>query len=273
MNVVDNFLNNPIENKNILDSLQDIIDKEKTNIKIPTGYIKLDEHLKGGLSNGLYVIGAPSNSGKSAYILQLAQQIAKQNINVLYFSLEMVKFEHLQRLAIKKNSACSEDLEELHETLKTETYLKNLFIFDDNEELEDIFFICKKFKFLSKKPFIILIDYLQILTSKENQNDNEVYRLKYLVTELKKLSKYAPTVVISSLNRASVQNIDKADITAFAGSGSIEYSANWCVVCNLEDNIFNMKVVKNRSGEKYISFKYDFKDLTFTERPFRREIK
>lgn len=264
---IEEFLNNSINEKNILDSIDDILNEEKNNIKIASGFTKLDEHLKGGFKNGLYVIGAPSNSGKSAILLQLAEQIAKQNVNVLYFSLEMVKFEHLQRIATKKNSY-SEDLEELKQTLKNESYLKNLFIFDDNEELEDIFFICEKFKFLSKKPFMILIDYLQILTSKENQNENEVYRLKHLVTELKKLSKMAPTLIISSLNRASVKDIEKADITAFAGSGSIEYSVNWAAVCNLNDNIFTMKVVKNRSGEKNITLKYDFSNLTFKERAF-----
>lgn len=61
------------------------------NDKIPTGFNTLDGSgfLDGGLSEGLYVIGAISALGKTALALQIADQIATAGHDVIYYSLEM----------------------------------------------------------------------------------------------------------------------------------------------------------------------------------------
>lgn len=253
---------------------QDILNEREKTKAIPTGFTFLDEHLDGGLTNGLYVIGAPSNSGKSMFCLQLSEQMCTQDYRVIYISLEMCKYEHYTRIGIKHrlgNSINTKDKMELSAVLQTQKWLDNFYIYDEPENcmMEDLTNIIDKFS-KGKKQSVMIIDYLQILQFREpsKSQENEVYRLRDIVMTLKRLSKNMPIVVISSLNRESVKAIEKADITAFAGSGSIEYSANWGAVAQLKDSILTIKVVKNRAGEKDVKGDYEFnkqRKLEFNE--------
>lgn len=88
-----------IENANIsnnLDYFRTIEEQPKARL-VSTGFTGLNKNLKGGLRTGLYVLGAVSSLGKTAFLLQIADQIAKQGIPVLYFSLEMDKKELMAR--------------------------------------------------------------------------------------------------------------------------------------------------------------------------------
>ncbi|GHT93103.1 hypothetical protein FACS1894122_07820 [Alphaproteobacteria bacterium] len=62
---------------------------------ISTGFPRLDEFLNGGLYEGLYILGAISSAGKTAFVLQMADEIAKGGGDVLYFSLEMSMNNHV----------------------------------------------------------------------------------------------------------------------------------------------------------------------------------
>ncbi len=64
---------------------------------IPTGWKSLDEVLEGGLYEGLYVILGATGTGKTAFALQMAYQIAAQEKDVLYISLEMGEEEIYER--------------------------------------------------------------------------------------------------------------------------------------------------------------------------------
>ena len=65
--------------------------------RISTGILALDIALNGGLSNELYIMGAETSTGKSAFIMSMAQHIAMEGTNVLYFSLEMGRSEFIAR--------------------------------------------------------------------------------------------------------------------------------------------------------------------------------
>ena len=88
-----------IDNANISNNLDYFrtIEQQPLAKMVSTGFKELDNNFKGGLRTGFYVLGAVSNLGKTAFMLQLADQIAKQNIPVLYFSLEMDKKELMAR--------------------------------------------------------------------------------------------------------------------------------------------------------------------------------
>lgn len=64
---------------------------------VSTGFSKLDKELGDGFFPGLYIIGAISSLGKSAFVLQLADNIAKSGRDVLFFGLEMGKIELIAR--------------------------------------------------------------------------------------------------------------------------------------------------------------------------------
>lgn len=65
------------------------IKESRTNPVYSTGFKQLDDLLDGGLYEGLHIVGAISSLGKSALVMQIADQLAQQGRDVLYFTLEM----------------------------------------------------------------------------------------------------------------------------------------------------------------------------------------
>ncbi|MBQ8727953.1 MAG: hypothetical protein IJY83_05625 [Oscillospiraceae bacterium] len=92
---------------------------------ISTGFDKLDSLLGGGLAPGLTILGAVSSLGKSTLSLQLAQNIAKQGIYAIYYSLEMPKhaiaMKAVQRSAFKK---CKKNAVGLYEETENSDKMK-----------------------------------------------------------------------------------------------------------------------------------------------------
>lgn len=72
---------------------------------IETGFPIFDRVLDGGLHDGLYIVGAISSLGKTTFILQMADQIAKNGQDVLFFSLEMsskeIKAKSISRITFE----------------------------------------------------------------------------------------------------------------------------------------------------------------------------
>ena len=64
---------------------------------VPTGFERLDMALDGGLYEGLYLLEAVSSSGKTAFALQVADQVAMGGTDVLVFSLAAARTELMAR--------------------------------------------------------------------------------------------------------------------------------------------------------------------------------
>lgn len=71
---------------------------------IPTGFEELDKLLDGGLYAGTYYIGAISSLGKTTIALAIADQIARQGNDVIFFTLEMSPME-LMAKSVSRYSA------------------------------------------------------------------------------------------------------------------------------------------------------------------------
>ena len=65
--------------------------------RLSTGLLTLDKALSGGLTSELYVLAAETSTGKSAFLMSIAQKIAQAGTDVLYFALEMGKEEFIAR--------------------------------------------------------------------------------------------------------------------------------------------------------------------------------
>lgn len=90
--------------------------EQKQREHITTGLKQLDNAINRGLTTGLYIIGAKAGTGKTAFLLQISDYIAKNsNKLVLFFSLEQSKnalfnrkiarisFEYLKKEYIQNN--------------------------------------------------------------------------------------------------------------------------------------------------------------------------
>jgi len=223
---------------------------------IPTGFQQLDNILGGGLYEGLYIVGAVPSLGKTAFALQIADQIAQTGQDVLIICLEMSRNEMiartLSRLAsiyihTKKldnmikpmtsrdittrsryNSYSEEDKRALSKVIADyEQFAQHIYIREGLEEIKasDIRDLVRKhILFTGNKP-VVIVDYLQILypddprASDKSKIDTSVLQLKHISRDFQ-----IPVLAISSLNRASYE--EELTFQAFKESGAIEYGSD-----------------------------------------------
>lgn len=88
--------------------LEDYIALQAERPPLSTGFSKLDAALDGGLYDGLYVMGAVSSLGKTAFCMQMADNLARQGRDVLIFTLEMTAFELMAR-SISRETFLADD--------------------------------------------------------------------------------------------------------------------------------------------------------------------
>lgn len=241
---------------NHIDAFLNEIEISKYKSPIYTGFKKLDNVLDGGLYEGLYVIGAIASLGKTTLMMQIADQIAESEQDVLIFSLEMGKFEiiskSISRLTLInmmnaddgniKNAKTSREITDgkryskyneteknnISEAIKSyRRYAEHLYISEGigNIGVEQIRETVKNhILFTGNKP-IVIIDYIQILAP-YNDRATDKQNIDKAVLELKRISRdyKIPVFGISSFNRANYN--ETVSMESYKESGAIEYSSD-----------------------------------------------
>ena len=280
-----------IENANISNNLDYFrnIEQQPVAKMISTGFKELDKNFKGGLRTGFYVLGAVSNLGKTAFLLQLADQIAVQKQPVLYFSLEMDKKELMARSISRKTYIQVKDAEDkkgypiasdtfdildngrykLYDKEKKTTIevainvyektAKHLYIVSGRYKtkdisrrmtIDDIEKIIKDFIKYKEQTPVIFIDYMQIIAPVDPHYTDK-QNMDEVVDRLKQISidLDTPVIAISSYNRDNYY--EPANVSAFKESGSIEYGADYVLALQYEgiDDIYYATKV-NKNGNR-----------------------
>ena len=226
--------------------------------RLSTGFKEIDDALDGGIYTGLYFIGAISSLGKTTLTLQIADHLAKQGRDVLFFSLEQSKYDLMSKSISREtflycrdkglaaNNAKSNlaimdgrrwaDFSDTEKDVVQgaftayEGFANHLFIHEGigNISVEEIREKIKNHISITgnKRP-IVFIDYLQILKASEGDDkatDKQV--VDHNVTALKQLSRDfdIPVFAVSSLNRENYSS--KINMAAFKESGAIEYGSD-----------------------------------------------
>lgn len=233
-----------------LGSFFDRIEKNKNSTFLSTGFNNLDFILGGGFYSGLYIVGAISSLGKTTFCLQVADKIAKQNNDVLIFSLEMSRDEliakSLSRLTfLSGNSSYFKTTRDVlngfrySEDYDTDVrfmcdivndyskYSDNLYIVEGigDVSIEVIRNKVRDHIRITKKIPVILIDYIQILAPVDIRATDK-QNIDKIVLELKRLSRdFGISVLcISSFNRDNYMS--PVNLSSFKESGAIEYSSD-----------------------------------------------
>lgn len=229
-----------------------------------TGFSKFDE-ATGGLYPGLYVLGALSSLGKTTFVYQIADQLAEQGEEVLFFSLEMSRLEMVSKglsretalLSLKKDNTLTHAISGLEIRKGTKSKTLEEAILSYRRKIEDrISIIEGNFGDLTARNIIneignyiarnqtkpvVMIDYLQILRG-EQTNGNIKDEIDGIVTDLKRASRTynIPIIVVSSFNRSNY--LTPVSMESFKESGGIEYTADVLLglqfTC-LDEDLFN----------------------------------
>ena len=226
---------------------------------ISTGWKSLDNVLDGGLYEGLYVIPGTPGTGKTAFAMQMAFQIAQQHKDVLYISMEMSEEElyerHISRISYQlfwhdeKNQHKAKTVHSIIQEGATVPQARELFkkvapylrteCSVGTLDADDIRKIVEIYEYELNSLPVVFIDYLQILKAHDpHMTDKQA--VDYNVLRLKQLSRdyKIPVVILSSMNRMSYSDI--ISMAALKESGAIEYTADVCIGLQLA----NMEQIK-----------------------------
>ncbi|MEY8462864.1 replicative DNA helicase [Streptococcus merionis] len=242
---------------------------------IATGYPDLDQMTTGLHEEELIILAARPAVGKTAFALNIAQNIGtKQDKTVAIFSLEMGAESLVDRMLAAEGVINSHSLrtgqlteEEWQKVTMAQAQLARASIYIDDTpgiKITEIRARSRKLAQETKNLGLILIDYLQLITGtgRENrqQEVSEISRqLKILAKELK-----VPVIALSQLSRGVEQRQDKRPVLSdIRESGSIEQDADIVAFLYREDyydrgddedaipdNTVEVIIEKNRSGAR-----------------------
>ncbi|MEI3604426.1 replicative DNA helicase [Pseudogracilibacillus sp. SE30717A] len=206
---------------------------------IPTGFRDLDRMTSGFQRNDLIIIAARPSMGKTAFALNIAQNVAiNTDENVAIFSLEMGADQLVQRMLCAEGNINSQRLrtgkleqEDWGKLTMAMGSLSHAGIYIDDSpgiRVTDIRSKCRRLK-QEHGLGMIIIDYLQLIQGSENSRENRQQEVSEISRSLKGLAREleVPLIALSQLSRGVESRQDKRPMMSdLRESGSIEQDAD-----------------------------------------------
>lgn len=242
---------------------------------LETGFREIDFLLSGLQPSNLVVLAARPGQGKTAFVVNMAQNITIAGKNpVGIFSLEMSKEELVDRLLVSqsdidawklKTGRLSEDDFEKLSTAMGELAEAPIFI-DDTPGIT-IAEIRTKARRLQLESGIklLIVDYLQ-LVNPGKRLENRVQEVSYVSQNLKNLARELkiPVIAVSQLSRAVEQRGErKPQLADLRESGAIEQDADVVMFLYTKDEEFTPQRIVSVSIAKHRNGPVGEKDLLF----------
>lgn len=255
--------------------IEELSNRGEHIVGVPTGFTYLDKKLTGLRPGNFVIIAARPAIGKTAFALNLAINAAKAGVSIAFFSLEMSSVELAQRLIASEAHVGLQNLRsgtinpqtEWENIIRASGRLSELDFWVDDTPGSTILEIRAKARrqLRNKKKGLVVIDYLQLISSHSTRFENRNVEVGEMSRSLKILAKDLgmPVIALSQLSRAVESRPDKRPRLAdLRESGSIEQDADIVMFLDRsttpeeaersdrpDENIANVIVAKNRSGE------------------------
>ncbi|OAS83155.1 MULTISPECIES: replicative DNA helicase [Metabacillus] len=251
------------------DNIELLHDRKGDVTGIPTGFMELDKMTAGFQRNDLIIVAARPSVGKTAFALNIAQNVAtKTDENVAIFSLEMGADQLVMRMLcaegnidaqrLRTGSLTPEDWGKLTMAMGS---LSNSGIYIDDTpgiRVSEIRAKCRRLK-QEAGLGMVLIDYLQLIQG-SGRSDNRQQEVSEISRTLKELARElkVPVIALSQLSRGVEQRQDKRPMMSdIRESGSIEQDADIVAFLYRDDyydkesenkNIIEIIIAKQRNG-------------------------
>jgi replicative DNA helicase len=274
------------EVQNLVQNVEDRL-KQNKRFELSTGYPSIDEITYGLRPGWLWILGARPSIGKTSFILNLMDNVAKQDKSALLFSYDSTRDEILTRMLSKYANINSEkffDIAKLKENdikkirkASEELYKRNIIIDDRSPSLDKVIErVNRERKFAN--PSLIIIDHLQAFSSVEYKSRTE--SLGNVLRECKQIAKdtRATVLVISHLTRDVEKRKDKKPykLTDYKDCGDVEQEVDIATMLYRPEAYWDDKkyrgwmsfiALKNRYGKvpKTARLNFDKKTGNITE--------
>ncbi len=235
-NSIHNYLSGQKPIKSFFDVHQEFIEyvKAKSVPGVPMPFEKLQFENMGWQNSDLVIVAARPGMGKTALALEFGKHAAKNDYPVHFFSLEMADIQLHKRMVanelqidankIRKKQFEGKDLEKIFSASELE---KLPFYYDDTVLVWDEIKARARYVAEEKKTKLIIIDYLQLITTKGRQSTYE--RVSTVSRELKLLAKElnVPIICLSQLSRdVEGRPSKRPQLSDLRESGAIEQDAD-----------------------------------------------
>jgi len=251
----------------------DDLHKDKAKIRgIPTGYKDLDNMLAGLQRSDLFILAARPAMGKTAFVLNLAHQIAtKAKEPVLIFSLEMSKEQLVDRLlamesgvdawALRTGNLTDQDFEKLADAMGTLSEAKIYIDDTPGITVSDMRTKARR-EAHNQKLGLVIVDYLQLMSGggRYASDGNRVQEISEISRGLKGMARElnVPLMALSQLSRSVESRSPQIpQLSDLRESGSIEQDADVVAFLYREDyynpdserkNLMDVLIKKHRNG-------------------------
>lgn len=243
--------------------------------RISTGFPAIDRVIGGGLSpSDVMVVAALPGAGKSAFVLQIAANIAKQDIPVAFVSGEMSNKENALRLLsqsskfVNLNSETHITADDQHFLTQWSDALKALPLYFDSKT-SDLESLGRSLHALIQETNIkvLVIDYIQLFKLNRYDKTTRTERIAECSQEVKRIAmEYGVAVIeVAQFNREGAKAA-KPSMSDLEGSGQLEKDASIVFIIDRDDESSNveLRIVKGRNTGKtklsgrFISYTLNF---------------
>ncbi|MCL2555876.1 MAG: replicative DNA helicase [Firmicutes bacterium] len=279
----------------------ELIDKDKNAFKgVTTGFDLLDGYLNGFQNGDLIVLAARPGHGKTSlgmnFILNAAMgevekiKGIKSKTYAAVFSLEMPSEQLARRMLcsfskVSMSRAASGNLQpsewarlRQHKPILDEAQI----YIDDTSAITpaEIISKCRRLK-REKRLDIVMIDYLQLMSSGKRQTENRQQEISDITRTMKIAAKElnVPIIMLSQLSRKVEERKDKQPMMSdLRESGAIEQDADIImfiqkpvdsdIAAGIKEDAYKLIIAKHRNGElgmvplkwkgEYVTFENDF---------------
>ncbi len=203
-----------------------------------TDFYELDTMTSGLQKSDLIILAARPSMGKTAFALNIAQNVAiKEKVPVAIFSLEMSKEQLVQRMLcsqaevdtqrLKTGNMQSKDWDKLASAMND--FAQAPIYIDDTSgcTLTDIRAKCRRLKMEQNNLGLVVIDYLQLMEG--SGREERMQQISAISRGLKTLARELdiPVIALSQLSRAVESRTDKRPMLSdLRESGAIEQDAD-----------------------------------------------
>ena len=251
---------------------ENINNNNNASVNITTGFDLWDDTIGSFSETDMVVIPGRPSMGKTALSIQLAINLAKKGIEVIYFSIEMNETDITMRMLSNLSKISFKKIKELdltsEESVKVEDAIQKLGklpikINNSIKTISELKLEHKKWynntiKGTNKKG-VFITDYLQKLEDKGKWK-TRTEEISYISKTLKDIAKdfKTPAVVLAQLNRELEKRPNKRPIMSdLRDSGAIEQDADYILMLyrdivynktTAKENEIEIICVKNRNG-------------------------
>jgi len=238
------------------------------DVGIPTGYSEIDRVIGGIQAGQLVTIGARTSVGKSAWGMNISENMAGKGSQVLYVSMEMSQSELADRVVCSQGRANNAMLKDIKNASEADWAAYSRGVMQASQLPIRVVEMARpkvgqikayaRAMHRSGRLDVLVIDHLHLMN---HDHQSEVQGIGNTTAELKGLAieLNIPVIVMAQLNRGNTKESRWPEMTDLRGSGSIEQDSNIIFLIHRDDDDADIKdkalilVKKNRNGESNLA--------------------